>query len=220
MGDPRTISYVPLDQMQPALRNAKRHNIEAMKHSIRTLGFIDAGVIDERTHRFVGGHGRWEAVVEMYAASEPVPDGIITDDDGQWCIPVQRGWASVDDAAAEAAVLLLNRLPELGGYDHGTLADMLENVNAHMPDVFEVLDYTAEDMDALVAAASAGALGEPEAPKREYEEDQAEESDPDGSADDVDDGLEDLAGTGDDTGEKVTCPHCGGHFTPGDKAIY
>ncbi|MFB7890392.1 ParB N-terminal domain-containing protein [Cellulosimicrobium cellulans] len=223
---PRTITYVRLTDVAAAKRNAKRHDLPGIMASMRTLGFTEPPLIDERTHRLIAGHGRHEALTQMHAAgNEDPPAGILVDDDGMWLMPVTRGWTSHDDAHAEAAILLANRLPELGGNDARDLAPMAEDLLASDPALFDLLQFSDDDMDALVRAAKVDpdedllaapllsvVLGDgpddaPLAPRRD-ERDDEDDLGTDHGMTDVPDGPR---------REKVRCPECGHHFRPGDR---
>lgn len=143
------IEYVPLEQIAPAVRNPKKHDLPGMVASIEEHGFADTPILDERTQRFVAGHGRCEALVHMKANGDPLPKGLILNDDGEWCLPIQRGWASKSDAHAEAFVVLHNQLTIAGGWDDRMLAEVLHDVHAYDPALFDGIGMTAEDMDDL-----------------------------------------------------------------------
>ena len=143
------IEYVPLEQIAPAVRNPKKHDLPGMVASIEEHGFADTPILDERTQRFVAGHGRCEALVHMKTNGDPMPRGLILNDDGEWCLPIQRGWSSKSDAHAEAFIIAHNRLTEAGGWDSPMLAEMLHDVNAYDPALFDGIGYTAEEMDDL-----------------------------------------------------------------------
>jgi hypothetical protein len=120
-GDLR-IEYMPLDEIPSAVRNVKRHDLEQIVRSIRRFGFGDSVIIDERTGRLVSGHGRVEALRAMFQADpEHPPLGTGTHKQPslplRWRVPVQRGWASVDDVEAEAFIVACNKLVEAGGWD-------------------------------------------------------------------------------------------------------
>lgn len=223
---PRTITYVRLTDVTPAKRNAKRHDLPGIMESMRTLGFTEPPLIDERTHRLIAGHGRHEALTQMQAAAnEDPPAGILVDDDGMWLMPVVRGWTSRDDAHAEAAILLANRMPELGGNDARDLAPMAEDLLANDPALFALLQFSDDDMEALVRAAHVDTtedlLG---APTLSVVLGDAPDDDPLGPPRDERDDEDDL---GADHGmtdvpdgprhERVRCPECGHHFRPGDR---
>jgi len=46
---PRWAEYQPIDQLQPAERNAKAHDQDALRRSVELGGFIEPVVLDERT---------------------------------------------------------------------------------------------------------------------------------------------------------------------------
>lgn len=174
----RRIEYMRLDQVPAAERNPKSHDLAAIVLSIARFGFTDPALLDERTGRLVGGHGRLEAVraIKAYADggaagarsagySLPatmwaqfdesvaergtlVPGGVASDPDG-WSVPIVRGWASADDAEASALLIALNRMTELGGWDKGMLADLL--VDLEEVDLLEVAGYDSSDLDTLLA---------------------------------------------------------------------
>lgn len=139
-GQPRWMDYRRLDELLPALVNAKEHSLPDLRGSIGRFGFLDAIVLDERTERLVGGHGR----VELLQALEDLPDGerpdgwpevqswppegVRVDGEGRWLVPVQRGWRSRDDDEAHAAGIALNRQAELGGWNREVLAGQLDHL--------------------------------------------------------------------------------------------
>ena len=112
---------VSIDEIKPHPRNPKSHAIDTLVQSIRRFGFVEPIVVDQRTGLNVSGHGRVEALLRMRDAGEPVPLGI----DDEWRAPVFVGWASTDDAEAEAALVALNRIGESGGWEERELADLL-----------------------------------------------------------------------------------------------
>lgn len=146
----RRIDYVLLSEVQPALRNPRLHsNLEDVKQSIRTSGFVESAVHDGRTGRIIAGHGRLEALQAMEAADEDVPDGI-EKRDGRWVMPLTVGWSSRDDAEAERMVVWLNRAPETGGWDDQQLAALLTDLRA-TDDGLVGSGYSSDDLDALLA---------------------------------------------------------------------
>ena len=55
----RWLAYVPLQDLEPAARNPKRHHVD-LGSSIARFGYADGVILDERTGRLVAGHGRLE----------------------------------------------------------------------------------------------------------------------------------------------------------------
>lgn len=153
------IEYVPLDQLAPATRNPKRHDHERLGESIDRLGFIESVVLDERTGRLVGGHGRCDHLAMLRAAGDPPPDGVVLADDGEtWLVATTRGWASADDAEAQVALVALNRVGEAGGWDPRGLVELLTEVNGADGGLTGT-GYTPNDLAVLLSS-----VAEPSAP--------------------------------------------------------
>ncbi|MFF4188126.1 hypothetical protein ACFYZ9_33520 [Streptomyces sp. NPDC001691] len=198
---PRYISYIPLTDLAPDPANPKSHEIERIIASIRDHGFVETPVADERTGLTLAGHGRRSALIEMQARGEQPPDGILVDDDGGWLVPVTRGWASTDDRQAHTLLILLNRLPEAGGWRPGPLAAILEDLATSDPDLLDSLCFTDEEMENLLRQVDPETLAQG----------------PDGThTPELDPYDHDQADTGDnERGTNVSCPACGHLFTPG-----
>lgn len=127
----RFIELVRLDSLKAAPRNPKSHSDEGIDASLNRFGYVEAILLDERTDRLVAGHGRLKALRFKRDAQETPPDGVHVAEDGEWLIPVQRGWSSHNDAEAEAYLLASNELTVAGGWgDQRALAEMLEDLNA------------------------------------------------------------------------------------------
>lgn len=118
------IEYMELGELKRWPRNPKAHDEQAISDSIRTSGFIDPLVVDEKSGRMVAGHGRLSAVEKMWEAGEKAPEGIMVKA-GKWYLPVLRGKSFKDERAAEKYLLAANRTVELGGWDNKDLARIL-----------------------------------------------------------------------------------------------
>jgi hypothetical protein len=140
----RTLDYLPLDELQPATRNPKRHDLPLLDESLTRFGYVEPIILDERTGRLVAGHGRIDALRRRHASGEPPPEGVEIADDGRWTVPVLRGWSSADDDEADGYLLASNRLVETGGWDLDMLADLLPTWDEH-----EALGGTGWSIDAL-----------------------------------------------------------------------
>lgn len=175
--------HMPLGALAGNERNPKEHDLPELERSVGRLGFIDPVILDERTGTLISGHGRvdllkalrdrdarmradleaWEAAPEGGRGERPPepagpPEGI-EPGEGDWLVPVSRGWASKDDDDAKAALIGLNRLVERGGWN-GNLADMLEELDrSERPDPLAGTGYVKVEVDAMLAA-----LAPPEAP--------------------------------------------------------
>jgi len=92
------------------------------------FGLIDLPVLDERTGLLVAGHGRIDSLRARQDSQAAPPEGIDTDTDGEWLVPVIRGWASRNDDEAQAAAIAVNALEERGGWDTDRLIPLLDRL--------------------------------------------------------------------------------------------
>jgi hypothetical protein len=122
------IEHIDIDQLQPAARNPKRHDLPAIASSLRRFGFVAPLVLDDRTGRLVAGHGRLEALRVMRDQGQAPPARIVANGN-QWLVPVVRGIAFADEREAEGYLLADNRLVELGRWNDGELAKLLAEQN-------------------------------------------------------------------------------------------
>jgi DNA modification methylase len=122
------IAWIPIEEIQPADRNPKGHDLEEIQDSIRRHGFVAPLILDEASGRLVAGHGRVAALEAMRDQGEPAPERIRTED-GQWMVPVVRGVTFASPQEAEAYLLSDNRLTELGGWDDQALLELLREVD-------------------------------------------------------------------------------------------
>lgn len=208
MTQPREIVYVRLSDVRPAATNPRVHDLPTIEAGIEDLGYLDAVVEDARTGRLIAGHGRIEALVQLRAQGKPVPDGILVDDDGEWMLPVQRGWASRDDAAAAAALVGHNKSTENARWNDYGLAALLEQVATDAPALLDATGADEEFLNELLRSVNPERLGEqdPERPEP------LPPADPEPGRDAIaDDGS--IAETEDEHKAKDTvdiiCPECG-----------
>lgn len=148
-GGERAVEYVPLVELKRAKRNPKDHDLGALAVSMTRLGFLEPLILDERTGRLIGGHGRLELLAKLEGQKAAPPEGVKVSKDGEFLVPVVRGWASQTDAEAEAAIIALNRIGEKGGWEQSTLADVLRDLQK-APDLFGVSGYDGDDLDRLL----------------------------------------------------------------------
>src|SRR5690606_5009565 len=78
----RETRYLPLDELQPAARNPKGHDLARVRASIDRFGFVSPAVRDERTGRLVVGHGRVEVLKQMRDDGQSPPEGVRVDEHG------------------------------------------------------------------------------------------------------------------------------------------
>ncbi len=150
------IEHVPLTWLVARLdpQNEKAHDLPDIKASIRRHGFTEPALLDERTGLLGAGHGRVEALAEMFADRETLPKRILDgdgDDVGDWMVPVLRdGLDTADPLDAAAYRITANRLTEKGGWVTDRLAVTLSELRA--ADRLEGTGFTAPDLDALLAS--------------------------------------------------------------------
>jgi len=143
--------YMSIKSMVRAPRNPKGHDGDRIERAMDRFGFMDPGVLDERTGRLVAGHGRLDGLIAMMEAGQSPPEGVeLRGEDWYW--PVTRGWASRSDVDAEAALVALNRLSEIGGWDDpGGLVAILEAVAKADAELVDIIGYTTDDLADLSA---------------------------------------------------------------------
>jgi hypothetical protein len=115
-----------LGRMNPD--NVKLHADDDIRQSMSRFGYIEPVTLDERTGRLVSGHGRVENLEVRRVGGESPPDGIVTNGDGKWMVPVGRGWSSRSDDEARAAMVAINFLVPRGGWDNERLARQLDEL--------------------------------------------------------------------------------------------
>lgn len=149
MSSRSTPKHVVIDTLEHARRNVKAHDLEAIKASLRRFGFGAPLVIDARTGRLVGGHGRVDALLQMKADGEKPPQGITRTKAG-WRAPA-FWWTSADDVEADAFAVALNSVQDAGGYDEASLAQLVAQLGREK---LEGTGLTEGEIDALVRAGS------------------------------------------------------------------
>jgi len=149
------LEAMALSALTPAQRNPKKHALPALRDSIGRFGYVEPIVLDERTGRLVAGHGRAKALSLMKAKGGKPPAGV-AERDGEWLVPVLRGWASRSDQEAEAYLLASNQLTAAGGWDEGPLAELVKELADAQ--ALEGTGFDAEALEELLGEA-AGAKG-------------------------------------------------------------
>lgn len=200
---PRRIVYTRIDGFKPHPRNSKKHDLPSLCESITRYGFTEPVLVCERTGYTAAGHGRVEALAHLRATGYPgTPEGIVLDDDGEWCVPTIVGWASRDDMELRGYVITSNRLTEAGGWNTKRLAEELHEIGHVDPSLFDSLGFTADEMDELI---------------RGIDPDRLDQG-PEGAAGEVPD-----AGDGESGGraqaQLVGCPECGSVFKASESTI-
>lgn len=140
----RRIEYVRLDALPDHPHNPRNHNLDDIRASVVRFGFTTPPLVDGRTGLLAEGHGRKKAALELESLGAELPDGVHTDPDGRWLVPVVHGWSSTDDTEALAYLLAGN----IGG-DWATdlLVDVLGNLAE--TDALDGTGFTVDDYDTL-----------------------------------------------------------------------
>lgn len=146
---PRRIEYRRVRDLVANPVNPKKHDLDLIASSIDEHGYIEPVVEDGRTGRLISGHGRTETLAAMEAEGADPPDGVVIDAAGYWQVPVAVGWASRDDAAADGALVELNRAGELGGWDERKLLNLLTGLAEQ--DRLHAVGFGEEDLHSLQA---------------------------------------------------------------------
>jgi DNA modification methylase len=143
--------YMPLDEILPAARNPRNHDLEWLGKSVDRLGIVDVVTLDERTGRLVSGHGRLDTIAKTReeiagGADKDIPDGVEVLDDGTWTVPVDRGWSSKDDA--DTALVAMNG--GKAGWEETGLGQLLADIEAADDSLLEIADYDHAQVAALL----------------------------------------------------------------------
>lgn len=119
---------VPVGQLKHYPDNPRRHNMEALRASLRAHGQIRPLVVQRGSDVVLAGNGTLDAAME-----EGMPE-------------VDVLYVDADDEQAKAIVLIDNRTSDLATYDSAALASMLQSVAD-----LTATGYTMDDVDDLVA---------------------------------------------------------------------
>ena len=158
-GERLEMRYIPLDQAVLWDANPKQHDIGEIVESIRRYGFQDPPKVDAslgESGALVYGNGRTHALLMMQRGGEKPPRGILTDDAGQWYVPVKFGLDLASAQMAQAFAIDHNNLT-LGDafevwdaakiWDEDAYTAMLQDLA--VDDVFAVT-VDGDDLDALL----------------------------------------------------------------------
>lgn len=128
------VEWVRLDDLLAADRNPKNHDVETVAASIREHGYVDHGVLDKRTGRLVGGHGRADALRwlrdrgEMPGQWDCAESNVWVDSGGTWWIPTAYTTTRSDTEASRLLVALNSG--DRPGWDRAGLAELLDELRA------------------------------------------------------------------------------------------
>jgi DNA modification methylase len=117
--------YVPLSSIKPATRNPKKHALAVIRESINRFGYVAPLIMNRRTGRLVGGHGRLHALGDLKLAGQAPPRNVkVTNAD--WLVPVIYTWFE-NAREAEAYLLTDNQTTIVGGWDAAELQEILKD---------------------------------------------------------------------------------------------
>lgn len=150
------IEWMRLDDLVPAARNSRTHDLDSLNDAVDELGFTTELKLDERDGALVWGHGRRDLLRRKRDAGDEPPEGIRVDADGEWLVAVVRGWSSRDPLHADAVREADNFQGEKGGYDDAVRLDVLSDLAADRPDYLRGTGYSSDDLDRLLAEATGG----------------------------------------------------------------
>ena len=143
----RRVEYMPLQAVEPALRNPKLHAHHEIRASIGRFGLAEVPLLDERTGHLVAGHGRIDQLSAMRDDGETPPDGVRVDPvTGDWLTPVIRGWSSRSDVEAEAYLVASNNLSTLGGWDQHALTTLLKEIADEDDSLLALTGWDGDDL--------------------------------------------------------------------------
>lgn len=141
--------YIPIDELAHYPRNPKDHDIGQLTHSIRGLGYATPIVYDTKQGYIAAGHGRIDALLEMYNQNpNNPPKRILKDADGRWLVPVNK-LAFDSEAELQAFIIADNRLTEIGGWDEVAQAELLTEIASN--NLLDLTGYDGDDLDAMLA---------------------------------------------------------------------
>jgi hypothetical protein len=110
------VVQLPLDEILPDDRNPRIHgerNIEAIMDSFRQFGQVEPLLVQEGTNKLIAGHGRLEALRRL---GRDEADVVLLD---------------IDEQAAMALNIALNRTAELAEWNIDTLGDLLGDLTGY-----------------------------------------------------------------------------------------
>jgi DNA modification methylase len=147
--DPLSLEYVPLADLKADPSNPKQHSIDTIDASIGRFGVAEIISIDDRTGYIISGHGRTKTLRAMQERGDTPPKGVKVDDNGDWLVPILKGWSSRTDQDARAALIALNRTTELGGWIDEALLEHLQMLAAE--EALDGVGFDEDDIEALRA---------------------------------------------------------------------
>jgi len=132
-----TTRMVPVDELRPGARNARRHSkkqIGQLAEAIKRFGFTAPIVADEK-RKIIAGHGRWKAAKTLGLSEVPVL--------------VKTG---LSDPEKRALAIADNKIAANGSWDRRVLAVELKELAALLPEVqldLQITGFEPTEVDRL-----------------------------------------------------------------------
>lgn len=132
---------VPIDSLHPYRDNARTHDLDVIRESLRTNGQYRPIVVNDggktgRPSEILAGNGTWQAAKE------------------EGWTEVAVTWVNVDEDGARRIVLIDNRANDLAGYDDDALAAILRDLSGE----YEGTGYDNAFLDELLETMANRAL--------------------------------------------------------------
>jgi|HubBroStandDraft_5_1064220.scaffolds.fasta_scaffold23380_5 hypothetical protein len=121
---------VAIDAVRQHPENARRHDIEGIKKSIRANGFYGRLIVWKQNDLILVGNGRWQAAKEL----------------GYTAVPIEV--VDVDERTARRMLAVDNRTSDLAGYHDNRLAQLMKALDAEGD--LEAAGYERDDLDAVL----------------------------------------------------------------------
>lgn len=148
------LEYIPLSQLVKYPRNPKDHDIGQLSQAIDSaIGFATPIVYDTKQGYIGAGHGRLDALYELYRQHPTKPPKRIMLDPvtGEWLVPVNK-LAFDSEEQLLSFIIMDNKISELGGWDEPLLADALTELAGGDEGLLELTGFDGGDLDALLNA--------------------------------------------------------------------
>ena len=147
------IEYMRIDNLVEHFHpdNPKEHDLGGIDVAYDEFGFVEIPTLEETTQKIIAGHGRiMQLNNRMRSKDAELPDGIQTDDDGMWKMPVIRGISLTTPAAAQAYLLTSNKLTMKGGWDPHKLIELLTMIHNDEIVPLEATGFDEEELQHLI----------------------------------------------------------------------
>lgn len=106
-------------------RNPKRHDLETIRSSMGSHGFLERVLINRTTGRILAGHGRLETLRSMKEAGTEAPVGVRVTGK-RWEVPCD--YVSIPEENEQEILAILNQTTIAGGWDEPMLAEILQRL--------------------------------------------------------------------------------------------